>query len=185
MNTASHPVVPEEVMALLDGELSSADAQAVSTHLDECTECADLAGRLRGASQSLSAWTVPPVPANLDAAVNEHTAKTAWKRKSAKPETQMRFSFWNWRLWAIGGVGAVAAVLILLVAGLSISYHREQASRAQYESQTAAQPQDSPAASADSNGGTVPAVVVSLAARQRTRSQHPRQHPRLPRPLRP
>ncbi len=110
MNTASHPVAKEEVMALLDGELSSAEAQAVSTHLDQCTECADLAGQMRGASQSLSAWTVPPAPANLDVQVNEAAAKTAWKRKSAKPETQMRFSFWNWRLWATGGAGAVAAV---------------------------------------------------------------------------
>jgi hypothetical protein len=159
MNAATHPVVPEEVMALLDGELSSAEAQAVSAHLDECTECADLAGQLRGASQSLSAWTVPPVPANLDAAVNEHTAKTAWKRKSAKPETQMRFSFWNWRLWAIGGVGAAAAVLILLVAGLSISYYSGRANRAQYEDRMAATPQDSQAARADSNGGAVPAVA--------------------------
>ncbi len=159
MNTASHPVAAEEVMALLDGELPSADAQAVSTHLDECTECADLAGQLRGASQSLSAWTVPPVPANLDAAVNEHTAKTAWKRKSAKPETQMRVSFWNWRLWSIGVVGAVAAVLIFVVTVFSISYYRERASGAPYEDRMAATPQDSQAAPAGSNGGAVPAVA--------------------------
>jgi anti-sigma factor RsiW len=159
MNTATHPVVPEEVMALLDGELSSAEAHAVSTHLDQCAECADLAGQLRHASQSLSAWTVPPVPANLDVSVKEAAAKTASKSKSAKPETSMRVSIWNWRLWAIGGAGAVAAVLILVVAGLSISYYREQASRAQYESRTAAQPQDSQATRADSNGGAVPAVA--------------------------
>jgi len=156
MNTATHPIAPEDVMALLDGELSSAEAQAVTTHLDQCAECAELAGQLRGASQSLTAWTVPPVPANLDAAINEHTAGIASKRKSAKPE---RISFWNWRMWAIGGAGAVAAVLVLVVTGLSISYYRERASSAQYESRTAAQPQDSQAARADFIGGGEPAVA--------------------------
>lgn len=163
MNAATHPVVPEEVMALLDGELSSAEAQAVSTHLDQCAECAEVAGQLRGASQSLSEWTVPPVPATLDVPVKEAAAGIASKRKLGKPENSMRVSFWNWRKWAIGGAGAVAAVLILVVAGLSISHYREQVSRAQYESRTAAQPQDSPAASADSNGGAVPAVAGDSA----------------------
>jgi len=153
MNTVTHPIAPENVMALLDGELSSAEAQAVTTHLDQCAECAELAGQLRGASQSLSAWTVPPVPANLDEQVKEHAAKNATKRNSAKPE---RIRFWK---WAIGGAGAVAAVLVLVVTGLSILHYREQASRAQYESPMVAQPQDSQAASADSNGGAVPAVA--------------------------
>ena len=145
MNTATHPIAPEDVMALLDGELSGAEAQAVSTHLGECRECADLAGQLRLTSQSLSAWTVPAIPANLDERVKEDVAKTASKRKSTKPETSMRVSFWNWRLWAIGGAGAVAAVLILVVAGLSISYYyRERARRAQYEYPTAAQPEALP-----------------------------------------
>jgi anti-sigma factor RsiW len=160
MNTVIHPIAPEDVMALLDGELSSAEAQAVTTHLDQCAECAELAGQLRGASQSLSAWTVPPVPANLDEQTKEHAAKTSTKRKRAKPE---RISFWNWRMWAIGGVGAVAAVLILVVTGLSILHYREQASRAQYESRTAAQPQDSQAASAGFIGGGGPAVVGNSA----------------------
>jgi anti-sigma factor RsiW len=153
MNTVTHPIAPEDVMALLDGELSSAEAQALTTHLDQCAECAELAGQLRGASQSLSAWTVPPVPANLDEQVKEHAAKNATKRNSAKPE---RIRFWK---WAIGGAGAVAAVLVLVVTGLSILHYREQASRAQYESPMVAQPQDSQAASADSNGGAVPAVA--------------------------
>ena len=93
MNTATHPVVPEEVMALLDGELSSAEAQAVSTHLDQCAECAEVAGQLRGASQSLSEWTVPPVPATLDVPVKEAAAKTASKRKLGKPENLCASAF--------------------------------------------------------------------------------------------
>jgi len=65
MIAATHPVAPEEVMAYLDGELSQAKAQAVSTHLDQCSECGDLAAQFRATSQALSGWTVPPVPASL------------------------------------------------------------------------------------------------------------------------
>ena len=54
MNTTAHPVAPEEVMAFLDGELSAAEAQAVSTHLDRCAECGALAEQFRSTSLSLS-----------------------------------------------------------------------------------------------------------------------------------
>jgi anti-sigma factor RsiW len=58
MNTA-HPVAPEEVMAFLDGELSGAEAQAVSAHLDHCAECTTLSQQFRGTSQALAAGTCP------------------------------------------------------------------------------------------------------------------------------
>ena len=58
MNITAQHVAPEEVMALLDGELSAAEAQAVSTHVDHCAECAKLTEQLRRTSQSLSAWSV-------------------------------------------------------------------------------------------------------------------------------
>jgi len=36
MNTTTHPFTKEEVMAFLDGELSSDHAQSLSAHLDQC-----------------------------------------------------------------------------------------------------------------------------------------------------
>lgn len=122
MIAATHPVAPEDVMALLDGELSSAEAKTVSTHLDHCAECAELAGQLRSTSQSLAAWTVSPVPLKLDDAVKEMAENASSKRKSAKPETYTRISFWNWGLWAVGGTGAVAVLALLAI--FSISYFR-------------------------------------------------------------
>ena len=62
MSITTHPVEPEKVMAFLDGELSGADAQDVSNHVDHCAECAHLAEQLRTTSQSLSAWKVRAIP---------------------------------------------------------------------------------------------------------------------------
>jgi anti-sigma factor ChrR (cupin superfamily) len=119
-------------MALLDGELSSAEAQHVSTHLDHCAECADLASQLRGTSQSLSQWTVQPVPESLNTSVCEIAAMTDTNRKSRKPETYTRLSFSNWRLWAIGGTGAVATVLIGAAVISSTLYREDQPARMQF-----------------------------------------------------
>jgi hypothetical protein len=65
MSATTHPFALEEIMAHLDGELSPARAQSVSTHLDTCAACRELAASLRNTSQSLSNWTVS-LPQRLD-----------------------------------------------------------------------------------------------------------------------
>jgi hypothetical protein len=124
MNTAIHPIAPEEVMAWLDGELSEADAQAVTAHVEQCVECARLADEFRAASQSLAQWTVPAVSLNVEEAVLSQASKTAPISLPALPGRSIQLSFWNWRLWAIGSGGAVAAVLIFAVFVPSMM-HRE------------------------------------------------------------
>jgi hypothetical protein len=108
-------------MAFLDGELSSAEAHAVSAHLDECAECASVAEQFRHLSQSLSGWEVPAISSSMDQPVLEAAVKSATGTKAIKPVRTIQFSFWNWRLWAIGGMGAAAAVLGLVAVVLSIS----------------------------------------------------------------
>jgi anti-sigma factor RsiW len=120
MNTATHPVAPEEVMAFLDGELAPAEAQAVSTHLDQCADCADLAGRLRATSESLARWTVPPVPASLEEAVMNEASYVAAGRIPAKPRPRFSTGRWGWKQWALGGGGALAAAVVLLVVSSAI-----------------------------------------------------------------
>jgi anti-sigma factor RsiW len=122
MNAATHPVAPEEVMAFLDGELTSAEAQAVSSHLDQCAECAGLAAQLRSTSQSLSGWTVPAVPASLEETVLAEAAEAADKLKQEKPGRTTQLSLWNWRLWAVAGGGALTVVLIGVALVASIIY---------------------------------------------------------------
>jgi uncharacterized protein DUF4349 len=58
MNATTHPVAPEEVMALLDGELLPERVQAVSMHVKECAECEQIAESLRATSRNIAAWTV-------------------------------------------------------------------------------------------------------------------------------
>src|SRR6266853_1575613 len=43
MSTTTHRFAPEELMALLDGELSADRAQSVSTHMGQCAECSEFA----------------------------------------------------------------------------------------------------------------------------------------------
>ena len=134
MSATLHPVVHEEIMALVDGELSSAEARTVLMHIDQCPECAKVAEQIRGVSQTLQGWIVAPAAAGLDDAVNQRAAEIATASTKAKPAAYIRASFWNWRLWAIGAGGAAAAVVAAIIFFSSVSYYSEHASRpmAQY-----------------------------------------------------
>src|SRR6266852_1972932 len=64
MNTTTHPIAPEEIMAFVDGELSADRAQSIFTHIEQCAECREDIDSLRNTSQSLSNWRVK-VPQSL------------------------------------------------------------------------------------------------------------------------
>jgi anti-sigma factor RsiW len=113
MITAAHPVAPEDLLALLDGELAPAQSETVQAHLDHCADCAVLAREFRALSQSLAAWSVPAAPPSLEEAVSAAAAQAASGRRPGKPARATSLSFQNWRLWAIGGAGALAATLIV------------------------------------------------------------------------
>jgi len=57
--SATHLVAPEEVMALLDGELTAERAPFVSAHIEECAQCDQVAESVRSTSETLARWTVP------------------------------------------------------------------------------------------------------------------------------
>jgi anti-sigma factor RsiW len=58
MNTTTHPIALEEIMAFLDGELSGDRAQSVSAHIEQCFECQNVAETLRVTSEKIAAWTI-------------------------------------------------------------------------------------------------------------------------------
>jgi anti-sigma factor RsiW len=95
MNTTASHVAPEDVMALLDGELSRSEALSASAHLEECAECSQTAQRLRAASRALATWTVPEVPNTIDHFIKE-AAKNEDRIRS-KPRFFTRASFWSWK----------------------------------------------------------------------------------------
>ena len=123
MNTTTHPVAPQEVMAWLDGELSSDEARTVAVHLDTCAECANLAARFQGTAQSLSVWSVPELPSNLDSFLRKLAVESTSAAKPNRAHPNLRAGLWSWRWWAIGGGGAVAALFILSVVGSPIRFH--------------------------------------------------------------
>ncbi len=109
MTATTHAVAPEDIMAWLDGELSVSEAEVVTLHLDDCTECAALADDLRNTSQSLARWTVPAIPAGLEESI---TKAIDGREKSYRP---IRTPHRNWKVWAIGGCGAVVAVTLAII----------------------------------------------------------------------
>jgi anti-sigma factor RsiW len=116
MNT-THPVAREEVMAFLDGELSAAEAQAISAHLNHCVECTGVVEQFRDTFQSLSRWSVPAVPAKLEHSVRDLADKTRLGLKTAKPGFFLHIGFWTWKHWILF-LGS-ASVTVLLLIGLS------------------------------------------------------------------
>ncbi len=115
MNTTAHPVAPEEVMALLDGEISAAEAPAISTHIDGCSECGALVAQFRRTSLSLSRWNVEAVPAEFENRITDLAAIACSGHEIGKASPFIRASFWTWKQWALG-LGAAAAIFILVVA---------------------------------------------------------------------
>src|SRR5215467_3720320 len=111
MKLPTHSTGPEEIMAFLDGELSGAEAQAVSSHLTSCTDCSRLAEELRGTSGVVSRWSIPRVPAKLEHAVADEVTKTFSRR--AESEVHGSHSV---RPWFIGLGSAAALALLFSVA---------------------------------------------------------------------
>jgi hypothetical protein len=125
MTVSSHIVEPEEVMALLDGELSATDAQAVSAHIDCCLECARLAEQLQSTSPSLSEWKVPTIPTNLEDSIRGLVSNANSDRKAARASLLMHSGFWNWKRWAMVSAGT-AAGLVLPLTSFSPTLRRAQ-----------------------------------------------------------
>src|SRR5579864_3642166 len=127
MNITAHPVAPEEVMAFLDGELSAAEVQAVSAHIEHCADCAKLAEQFRSTSQSLARWNVEAIPVKLEKFIADSTTKAGSRLDLGKPNLFIRSSFWSWKQWALAGGGAVATLLLVIAIFLPTLYRSQWA----------------------------------------------------------
>jgi hypothetical protein len=132
MNITAHPVAPEEVMAFLDGELSAAEAQAVSTHIEHCADCAKLTGQFRNASQSLAPWNVEAAPVKLEKTIAESIGKAGSRLDLGKPNFFIRSSFWSWNQWAVAGGGALAVLLLVVAISVPDLYRIKKATMYSY-----------------------------------------------------
>jgi anti-sigma factor RsiW len=120
MNTSQHPVEQVELMAFLDGELTSERAATVAAHLQQCGECRVAVAESRDLAERLSAWQVEPAPASLtehvtavatSGEVKPHDAAASLPSRPRFPQ----FAFPKW-VWATAGV----LCLILIIAAISM-----------------------------------------------------------------
>lgn len=82
MNTGTHPIEHEEVMAYLDGELQEDRSAVVAAHLGSCDECQRLAAELGNVSDRLRSWQVEsPEPGLFLPGVAEARRKSQPARK--------------------------------------------------------------------------------------------------------
>ena len=113
MNTATHEFLPEEVMALLDGELSPERGAALSAHTESCKECSAVAAEFLSLSGQIRSWQIRGIPASVSEAaiapkLERNVAETSPVRAKPKwrPPSPLR------RL-AIAG-SCIAAFLLLI-----------------------------------------------------------------------
>ncbi len=124
MTATTQHIAPEDIMALLDGELAAAEARTVAEHMERCAECGAIAEQFRETSRALAAWAVPSLPEALETVIREKSAKRI-AQGEAKIPLQMGFRGGAWR-WAIGG-GCVVTMLVLFA-----MFHSEPLSRRGY-----------------------------------------------------
>ena len=110
MSTSAHLVAPEEVMALLDGELSTDRAQSVAAHIEDCADCRELTCAFRSDSHSLSNWTVPTLPANpqLEARLSDAARRTS----SQPPSAAMQVRAFLRRHWLLTAAASALTPLL-------------------------------------------------------------------------
>lgn len=113
MSSMDHTVVPEEIMAFVDGELSPAEMRSVEAHLRECAECAALAESFRATSAWMARWDVESVPIQDLNILSDGAQRRARKDTSARPRF-LALPTWQ---WLVGGAlaSSVCAVLFLAV----------------------------------------------------------------------
>lgn len=117
MNSTTHPVAPEEIMAHLDGELSAERAQFVTSHLESCQQCSVVAANLGVLSHQMRVWEVGQLPASVSPKFEQTSTKVFG-------DTKFGISgFSKWRFFSSTNVwkGVVATIAIcLLLAAISI-----------------------------------------------------------------
>jgi hypothetical protein len=105
MNIAKHEFLPEEVMAFLDGELSSERSALLAAHIESCPDCSAVAEKLRSVAQTLANWKVETALARVSLPAIQASANTNSSLKHG-------FSAHHYPGLKLA-IGIVAAVLLL------------------------------------------------------------------------
>ena len=151
MNSATHPVAPEEVMAFLDGELSSARAQSVFEHVKHCSDCASLAAELGCTQRQLATWRVDALPSRVESAVFE---------RLDQQNAPFRKATWKWPSKVLGPIGARPLLTVSgMAVTLMIGFLFARVSGRSYRANMYVEPGPAPQSVAAPRGGTSPEQV--------------------------
>jgi len=124
MTAATHPVHPEEIMALLDGELPAERAEAVSAHVEQCVRCSTLEKELGATGRKMSFWEVGRLPSVIEERVCSVVATMPAHAGTASPSLFLSASSWTWKHW-LAGLSLAAATGLLLLASRIPTLHRQ------------------------------------------------------------
>src|SRR6202041_592987 len=125
-NTTPHLVAPEEIMALLDHELSSDRAQSVSAHLEFCAECRAVMQQLQQTRESAILWQVGLMPSTIEDRIKTTATKAFTTQGSSSPAILQWADRWTGKQWAFG-LALVAAVFLVILFAATPSWLRSTA----------------------------------------------------------
>jgi hypothetical protein len=125
MISNNHPIEQEDLMAYLDGELSTDRAAATLAHLERCTECQTIGSDFKGVSRKLMAWEVeassPRLAQSIASALETFKPELGSDAKIARRRWQDRLDLRRWspQTWGVAVV-SVAVIVVLIVGSISM-----------------------------------------------------------------
>lgn len=121
MISNNHPVEQEDLMAYLDGELSTDRAAATLAHLERCPECQTIASDLRGVSRKLLAWEVEASSPRLAQSIanaletfQPEPASNYVKTVERRWQERLDFRRWSLRAWGVAALSAVVIAFLMV-----------------------------------------------------------------------
>jgi anti-sigma factor RsiW len=119
----NHPFEQEELMAYLDGELSTDRAAAAVVHLERCPDCQRVAAVLREVSQDLMAWEVGSSSSRIEAGISSALEERGRESAGSTADKEIPAGVSRVRRFAPLVFGFVALGLVVFV-GLSVKNSR-------------------------------------------------------------
>src|SRR5262245_42955598 len=123
MSRVEHPVLQEELMAYVDGDLQERQASKVARHVEQCRPCADAIADARQVSQWMASWDVEESPERIT-----NRVMTEMTTQSETRTSQSRTEWWTpGRKWFYGLSGLAAVFLLFTVSVPSLLRSRQAA----------------------------------------------------------
>jgi hypothetical protein len=161
MNKTTHPIEPEELMAYLDGELSSGKAAVAAAHLSECGECREVVAELRGVSQALKAWDVGLADSRVSPAISAALEEEARKQGKAPIPSRPRTEVFRHRWQALAWIGAPAAIALLaFVASPTLRHPKVATVATSLDQRSIEQPREQQSPQATARPSAKPAEII-------------------------